>query len=328
MANSEGLENVFSESGWCNNPVAVADSKLCEVEEHFLECVAGIRENSEISTRTDCFPLEDGSSRKYQDLHCITTDLNTDSAACSLTLRDLMSFTAPKNLIVVKQDAIVSNGCWWTDGHIEVGGGDGISYTPLGSKLFLICRRGHFSAKFERLMRDPWYFMHYIETGPQKNNIPHVWFYIPSKNHFLCQPACCSHAVLTSDSPAIVTGWEALDLDDSARINTILSCYGQGLKRGTWKSLITKFGLEKMLTELRTLKKSNTNVFEHLEYLNSLQIDVGTAADEASSSAGISKRGRPSGPSKKAKRAFNLPGRGKLFKETESVMKLLCDVEQ
>ena len=138
VANSEGLENVFSESGWCNNPVAVADSKLCEVDEHFLECVAGIRENSEISTRIDCFPLEDGSSRKYQDLHCIATDLNTDSAASSLTIRDLMSLTAPKNLIVVKQDAIVSNGCWWTDGHIEVGGGDSISYTPLGSKLFLI----------------------------------------------------------------------------------------------------------------------------------------------------------------------------------------------
>ena len=141
----ERLENVFfSESGWCNNPVAVAYSTLCEVDENFLECVPGIRENSEISTRIDSFPLEDGSSRKYQDLHCIATDLNTDSAACSLTLRDLMSFTAPKNLIVVKQDAIVSNGCWWTDGHIEVGGGDSISYTPLGSKLFLICRRGYF----------------------------------------------------------------------------------------------------------------------------------------------------------------------------------------
>ena len=124
--------------------------------------------------------------------------------------------------------------------------------------------------------------------------------------------------MLTSDSPAIVTGWEALDIDDSARIKTVLSCYGQGLRRGTWKSLITKFGLEKMLTELRTLKKSNTNVFEHLEYLNSLQIDVGTAADEASSSVGISKRGRPSGPSKKAIRAFNLPGREESYSKKQN----------
>ena len=36
-----------------------------------------------------------------------------------------------------KGNGIETNGIWFSDGHVEVGGDDSISYTSFGSKLFL-----------------------------------------------------------------------------------------------------------------------------------------------------------------------------------------------
>ena len=121
-----------------------------------------------------------------------------------------------------------------------------------------------------------------------------MYYYIPNKSHFLCQPALCAHSVLTfTTDPSLVLGWEAINISDISRAQETLSNYGNGLQNNAFKSLINIHGI-KGAAEWSSFRDNQlgrvSGITEHLQsYASSGQNVVITTS--------TSKRGRPAGPS-------------------------------
>ena len=100
------------------------------------------------------------------------------------TLLNLCTFSIPESLTFTNFDALFQFNPYYTDGHVETGGKDSISYTPVGEKLFIICNRGEQSVLLERQLRSVKDLIQFVKNGPDKYKLS-MYYYIPSRSHFL-----------------------------------------------------------------------------------------------------------------------------------------------
>ena len=92
-------------------------------------------------------------SRLHSKLESPEESLHRGSWCHSMTMQDLVKCKVPSSLKETKCDAIIQYNCWWNDGHIETGGEDSVSVTPIGEKLYFTCTPGVHSVNFEKRMR-------------------------------------------------------------------------------------------------------------------------------------------------------------------------------
>ena len=158
----------------------------------------------------------------------------------------------------------------------------------MGEKLFIICNRGKQSVLLESVTN----FIQFVKNGPGKYKHS-MYYYVPNKSNFLCQPALCAHSVLTfTTGLSHVLGWEAKNKKDISRAQETLSNYGNGLQNNAFKSLINIHGI-KGAAEWSSFRDNQlgivSGITEHLQSYASGQNIVITNS--------TSKRRRPVGPS-------------------------------
>ena len=209
-------------------------------------------------------------------------------------------------------DALYQWNSWFTEAHIETGGKDSISYTPCRQKLFVLCERGLKSVLLEKRIRNVYNFIRSVKTGPSAlsaESANKLKYNTPSSEHFLCQPALCVHTVLTfTNGPSLVLGCEACNVTDIQRAQEPLQFYGNGLRRTTYKRLLEiqgSRGAAEWATQRDNSLNINTGVTEHLVALNNSNQPICIS----------SKRGGPSGPSKKRQRSFRLSNQEAWYNE-------------
>ena len=314
---SDEYSNYLKEEFFCY-PVAITNHNLFKVNKSFLNEVLNIDNFAEFLASTDLYfslpssiPGSDLSNResRINSINQTSDNRFNHSYNVSLSLQNLVTFEMPSNISFSSFDAIVQFNAWYTEGHIELAGNESISYTPIGSKIFLIAERGSNSVLLEKRLRGVNNFMKFVKEGNISRNslFPKshsIRFYIPNEEHFLCQPALCAHAVLTgSIGPSIVMGFEGFDSTDRTRSYETLSGYGNGLRNNSFKRLLEIQGVRGAAEWCNIVDKElnrNTGLTEHL---NAIVANKQTVLIPSSSK----NVGRPSGPSKKRKQSFNFP---------------------
>ena len=315
--NEQGVNKLIN-NGWMKLPVAITNHELFKIDTCFLNDVENISNANQFREIVDNYYTLPSTvinncreSRIYQTHSCPDFDLNEHSFSVSFSMLNLCTFSIPESLTFTNFDALFQFNPYYTDGHVETGGKDSISYTPVGEKLFIISNHGKESVLLERQLRSVKNFIQFVKSGPDTYKHS-MYYYIPNKSHFLCQPALCAHAVLTfTTGPSLVLGWEANTVNDTSRAQETLSNYGNGLQNNAFKSLVIIHGI-KGATEWSSFRDKqhgkNSGITEHLQsYASSGQNVVITTS--------TSKRGRPAGPSKNRKRSFFLPGQKAKYEE-------------
>lgn len=250
-ADEQGVGELLNSNGWPKVPLQVKNHRLFKMDEQYLQQIEALRSDSEFDKmHKEGFKLGNGAkSRVYQKILCKEERIIDEDAGVGWTLSGtgLIDYRIPEGMEATKEDMIVSFGRWFTDGHIETGADDSISYTPIGKKLFLICKRGDRSVLFESQMRDLTYFMHFVRKGPINFvDAENIKFFIPSRESFLCQPALCAHAVVTftpRNQASLVLGWEAVDKNDASRASIALKRYAKGLQHGVIERSLKENGI-------------------------------------------------------------------------------------
>ena len=168
--------------------------------------------------------------------------LNSHSSCMSFSMESLVKFNIPSNLTFSNFDALFQFNPWFTEAHMETGGKNSISYTPIGKTLFIICERGMKSNMLEKHIRIVYNIIRFVKAGPppaSSQSKDYIKYYIPHSPHFLCQPAFCVHSVMTfTTGPFLVLGWEACDKADTKRAERTLRYYGNGLRNSSYKRLL------------------------------------------------------------------------------------------
>ena len=72
--------------------------------------------------------------RFYGSIKRHDTEFMKKSKAWSFNVQGLAKYSSPESLTITKFDGIIAFGNWFTAGHIETGGDDSITHTPVGSK--------------------------------------------------------------------------------------------------------------------------------------------------------------------------------------------------
>ena len=307
------------ENDWVKTPIAITNHRLFELDPEFVSFLNNVNSESNFLTKVNkCFNLPSRlinggrESRLYSKLESPEESLQSDSWCHSMTMKDLVKYTIPSCLKETKCDAIIQYNCWWTDGHIETGGKDSISVTPIGEKLYFICTPGVHSVNFEKRMRKFEDFSTFISDGPESSLIQkNVFYYIPKPDYILCQPSLCAHAVLTSSvGVSFVWGWEACNMKDFNRAERTLRSYGTGIRHEGFKSLLNYAGTEGALQISQELDKRNKIVTSGLtEHLYAFS-QSGQSVITSSGNSSRIKRGRKpgvDGANKRKKRSFRFP---------------------
>ena len=221
--NNQGFNYIISTS-WMKVPVAITNHNLFKIDTSFLDDVENISSLNQFREIVDNYYTLPSTvinscleSRIYQTHCCPDSDLNEFSFSASFSLLNLCTFCISESVTFTNFDALFQFNPYYTDGHVETSGKDSISNTPVGEKLFIICNRGKQSVLLERQLRSVKNFIQFVKNGPGKYKLS-MYYYIPSKSHFLCQPVLCAHSVLTyTTGPSLVLGWEANNINDISR---------------------------------------------------------------------------------------------------------------
>ena len=107
-----------------------------------------------------------------------------------------LDFTLPENMKITTTNAIIRLGPWFTEAHLEEGGDDSVSFTPLGLKIFLIAERGMASLNLFKDIQSAQSFVRFLERGPQNNAVQNG-FFVSKETSILMLQALSYHSVLT-----------------------------------------------------------------------------------------------------------------------------------
>ena len=185
---------------------------------------------------------------------------------------EMSSFTEmerPSYLDVNEQNAIITWGGWFTEGHIELAGDESISHVPIGKKVYLIAKRGPASKYLVNQTKCAKEFMNLVVRGPPALYKEKIFYFISSSKSVLLQPALCAHSVLTlSKNLAIVMGWEAGNKTDAIRAKHVSDYYGFGVGCET-KAFIKTVPKQKRGDVIKVLKQTGvSDMTELLERLH------------------------------------------------------------
>ena len=233
-------------------------------------------------------------------LACCDNTFKT-SKGWSTEMSRLIDMKVPTYLEVQEQNAIITWGGWFTEGHIEIAGDESVAHVPVGKKLFLIAKRGAASKFLAKQTRCAKEFMNLVTGGPPEKYREKIFYYISDPESLLVQPALCAHSVLTlSRGTAIVTGWEAANAKDENRFREVTSYYGLGVGTGKLKKLkaLPKEERDKGIQTLNEAGSSDMGDLFNRLHLKGAWVEP----------CERSKRGRPAGLSKKKRKMLNVRG--------------------
>ena len=308
----------YVENDWVVKPIALRNHNLFSLNSTFVDFTA----ESEFVQHCDRnFNLPSSvvkggrESRLYGKQFCPSKAVNDASWCYSFSMKDLVICNIPSCVKQTKLDALLQFKSWWTVGHIETGGEESISVTPIGNKLFLISERGNFSIDLERNMRQESDFMNLIKSGPSNRVMQNkVRYYIPQPDYILYQPGLCAHCVLTaSEGVSMVFVWEARNLSGHNIPQETLRYYSSGIRHGEYKQLLNTYSVGSALkwsADNDSKRKVNSGLSEHLTAF----IQSGEVVKFRQNLT--EKRGRKAGlkgASSKRKLSFNLPQQRKWY---------------
>ena len=218
-------ENIQSE--WVNLPLEVENQQLFSVDSTFLTKLLSVKTFKGLRKLWDC-PGNGNEKINLAPIVCSDEEF-IKSKAWAFSLHHLSNYVLPNNLEFRTVDGILSKNQWFTEGHIELCGDDSISATLFGKKLFMYAKRGRPSKFLVQTIKSGKDMRELIEKGPP-SMWEEDWFVsIPQSTSFIIQPALTAHSVLTMSAPALVAGWEAGDLSDTARFPSVRSTFAFGL---------------------------------------------------------------------------------------------------
>ena len=90
----------------------------------------------------------------------------------------LIDMKVPTYLEVQEQNAIITWGGWFTEGHIEIAGDESVAHVPVGEKMFLIAKRGAVSKFLAKQTRCAKEFMNLVTGGPLEKDRENILLYL------------------------------------------------------------------------------------------------------------------------------------------------------
>ena len=128
LAVQEGFA-VHRSYNWLVQPIALRNAAVILVDDSFRKAVEKCMSKEQRGSLFRKFPLN-GGSRKITNMEEHPYFYQSD--ACNLYMDNLVKFELPGGLQFTSSDAILTHGRWFTKGHIEEGGDDSVSVTPVG----------------------------------------------------------------------------------------------------------------------------------------------------------------------------------------------------
>ena len=196
---------------WVNQPIVIRNQQLFKISENFVRAITEYRSaDSIVAMMLQNWKIHK-RERFYGSIKSHDTEFTKESNAWFFNVHGLAKYSIPESLTITKLDGIIAFGNWVTAGHIETGGDDSITHTPVGRKLMVITKRGNVSWYIETLMTSVKFLVNFLSKPPPISVKHRDWFYFTDPLSLLVQPALCAHAVVTlSSGPSMVAGflWE------------------------------------------------------------------------------------------------------------------------
>ena len=284
-------------SSWFQKPIAVRNANVFNLNVDFVEAVKRCRTEKDVMKIFNKF-TEAGKSRLISRLG--DKEWAPQSKAWNMRVTDLAEYSVPSNLSRHHSSGIIKLGRWHTDGHVEEGGDDSLSYTPVGLKIFLIANRRKYSQLLLKSTKTMECTVNLILNGPPKGWKENVKIFVSASDLFLAQPALCCHSVLiVSEGPAFVTGWEAMDRNDTKRSRQTLNYFATGLSAKTLRELrkeksmsqISAIIEKKEEEEAANKRQEEQSESEAAMQLRS-QVERGLDVEAPPQKSGVSERGK------------------------------------
>ena len=255
---------------WVNQPIVVKNQQLFKINGNFVKAITECRSADSIVAMMQQKWKICKRERFYGSIKSHDTEFTKESNAWSFNVQGLAKYSIPESLTITKLDGIIAFGNWFTAGHIETGGDDSITHTPVGRKLMLIEKRGNVSRYIESLMTSVKFLVNFLSKPPPKSVKHRVWFYFTDPLSLMMQPALCAHAVVTlSSGPSMVAGFEGKMECDLLRREQVIQYYSTGLGRERKNALLNMCTDKQICKKLKKLGMSKTALMEHMECFES-----------------------------------------------------------
>ena len=241
--------------GWFTHPIALHNQAVFKVNPDFLDDIKRCKRKEDVWKLFRKFKIN-GKSRRIKKLD--STEWNEDSHAWNMHMDDLVETSIPVVLKGGASSAILALGKWFTDAHIEEGGDDSISYTPIGQKIFLIADRGIYSNDLFKTIVTVDDFARVMLQGPTRLQAKHVKVFIPDAKTLLVQPGLSCHSVLTVSTgrePSFLTGWEASDPRDTKRKAQVIRNYTPGICGRKLRNMLRESSLQEVAKVVKKRRK-------------------------------------------------------------------------
>ena len=137
---------------WVNRPIVVKNQQLFKINGNFVKAITECRSADSIVAMMQQKWKIRKRERFYGSIKSHDTEFTKESNAWSFNVQGLAKYSIPESLTITKLDGNIAFGNWFTAGHIETGGDDSITHTPVGRKLMLIAKRGIVSRYIESLI--------------------------------------------------------------------------------------------------------------------------------------------------------------------------------
>ena len=258
------------DKNWINEPIVIKNQQLFKINKNFVKAISECHSADNIVSMMQQKWKIRHQERFYGSIKSHDTEFTEGSNAWSFNMQGLANFSSPESLTITKLDGIIAFGNWFTAGHIETGGDDSITHTPVGRKLMLIAKRGNVSRYLESLITSVKFLVNFLSKPPPKSIKQRVRFYFTDPLSLMVQPALCAHAVVTlSSGPSIVAGFEGKMETDLLRREQVIQYYATGLGRERRNVLLDTYTDQQTCKKLKKLGKSETALVEHMECFKS-----------------------------------------------------------
>ena len=144
--------------------------------------------------------------------------------------------------IVTSCMGLLTKGPWFTFAHTEIGGGASFALLNKGIKIWCASTSSTDTRVFESCCHSPEGFIELLQRGPRERESRYLRFTLQRPEDLIYIPHLLAHAVLTldTDSPTILSGWDAATTSNQQFILQTLDEYTFGVRRGKWREIFRK----------------------------------------------------------------------------------------
>ena len=186
--------------------------------------------------------------------------IGSQSFSFELPKKENIIYKEYPNLVAHSFGALATRGPWYTEPHIEWGGGESVASLISGSKLWIITAKAESSKLLyakELESFDAMYRLLSSATPSPKQALllSNCYYHLGEPGDLIVQPAFATHCVFTeptfdrSGQPkwALVSGYEAIDLRVEDRGRRLFDNYAVGFPRGKLRSELKLHGFRNLL---------------------------------------------------------------------------------